>query len=144
MGNPAVIGKHLGQGAKHSARLVLGDKATAKPLLQEVIRRGNHDWAEICRKVDEHHCQIWLAVTDKPIAALVTQMTTDDVLECLIAGGTDAKQWARVAEGHLARFAAENGSQRLRIWGRRGWLRVFPHWTHMRDEDELVVMETRI
>lgn len=124
--------------------IVRGDKATAFPLLQTVIARGGHDWAEICRKVDESHCQIWLAVTDKPIAALITQMTTEDVLECLIAGGTDVKQWAGVAEQHLARFAAENDSQRLRIWGRRGWLRVFPHWTHIRDEDGLVVMELRI
>lgn len=126
------------------ATIVRGDKATAFPMLEKVIRIGGHDWAEICRKVDAQHCQIWLAVTDRPIAALITQMTTDDVLECLIAGGTDAKLWARVAEGYLARFADENGSQRLRIWGRRGWLRVFPHWTHIRDEDGLAVMELRI
>lgn len=121
--------------------LVEGDKATAFPLLQKVIERGGHDWQEICRKVDEYHAQIWLAVTDRPIAALITQMTTDDVLECLIAQGTDVKAWAGVAERHLAAFAVRNGSQRLRIWGRHGWRRVFPHWSVMGEEEGLLIME---
>ena len=118
-----------------------GDTATAFPFLESVIKTGGHDWQEICRKVDECHCQVWLAVTDRPIAALVTQMTTDDVLECLIAGRTGAKQWAGLAERHLAAFAARNGSQRLRIWGRRGWQRIFPHWQVMGEEDGLLIME---
>lgn len=124
--------------------IVRGDKATAFPLLQTVIARGGHSWPEICRKVDEQHAQIWLGVTDRPIAALVTQATLDDELECLIAGGSNARLWAGEAERVFTQFAREHGLRTLRIWGRRGWLRVFPHWTHMRDEDGLVVMETRI
>lgn len=144
MGNPAVIGKHLGQGAKHSARLVLGDKATAFPLLEKVIRIGGHDWAEICRKVDAHHAQIWIAVTDRPISALITQATTDDVLECLIAGGTETKLWAGVAEGRLSAFASENGLNRLRIWGRKGWARVFPNWERVGVEDGYLILELKL
>lgn len=76
-----------------------------------------------------------------PVAALVTQMTVDDVFECLLAGGTRAREWAGVAERRLAQFAAENGSQRLRIWGRHGWRRVFPHWSVMGEADGLLILE---
>lgn len=124
--------------------VIRGDKATAFPLLQTVIARGGHDWAEICRKVDEQHCQIWLAVTDRPIAALITQATTENVLECLIAGGTDAKLWAGVSEGRLSAFASENGLNRLRIWGRKGWARLFPHWERVGVEDGYLILELKL
>lgn len=124
--------------------IVRGDKATAFALLEKVIERGGHSWPEICRKVDEHHAQIWLVVTDKPIAALITQATTENVLECLIAGGTDAKLWARAAEGRLTSFASENGLNRLRIWGRKGWARVFPHWERVGVEDGYLILELAI
>lgn len=124
--------------------LVEGDKAAAFALLQKVIATGGHDWQEICRKVDECHCQIWLAVTDKPIAALVTAATVDNSLECILAGGTDAKLWAAAAECHLAAFAAENGLNRLRIWGRKGWARVFPHWERVGVEDGYLILELAI
>lgn len=121
--------------------IVRGDKATAKPMLEKVIERGGHSWPEICRKVDESHAQIWLAVTDKPIAALVTSATVDNSLECVLAGGTGAKLWAGVAERRLSSFASENGLERLRIFGRKGWQRAFPHWQVMGEEDGLVIME---
>ncbi len=130
--------------ATRQAVLVEGDAATAFPLLEKVIERGGHDWQEICRKVGECHCQIWIAVTDRPIAALVTQATTENALECLIAGGTDAKLWAGVAECHLAAFATENGLNRLRIWGRKGWARIFPHWERVGVEDGYLILELEL
>ena len=116
-------------------------KAAAFPFLEAVIKTGGHDWQEICRKIDESHCQLWFALTDRPVAALVSQATTDNVLECLIAGGTGAKQWAGVAERHLAAFAAENGLNRLRIWGRVGWARIFPSWERVGVEDGYLILE---
>lgn len=127
--------------ATYKLAIVKGDADSALPLLKKVVQRGGHNWAEICRKVDAHHCQIWLAVTDKPIAALVTQATTDDTLECLIAGGTETKLWAKAAEERFMLFALANGLKRLRIFGRKGWQRVFPHWQVTGEEDGLVIME---
>lgn len=102
---------------------------------------GGHSWPAICEKIAGRHCQLWFAVTDRPVAALITQMTVDDVLECLLCGGTGAKEWAGVAEARFAAFAAENGSQRLRIWGRHGWRRVFPHWSVMGEENGMLFLE---
>lgn len=79
--------------------------------------------------------------TDKPIAALVTQATVDNVLECLIAGGTGAKTWAWLAEQRFAAFASENGLQRLRILGRKGWLRYFPHWSIIKTDGKEMILE---
>lgn len=118
-----------------------GDAATAFPFLQEAIKTGGHDWQEICRKVDEYHCQVWIIETDRPIAALISQATTENVLECLLGGGRDAKIWAGVAEQRLSAFAAENGLNRLRIWGRKGWARVFPSWDRVGVEDGYLILE---
>jgi hypothetical protein len=122
--------------------MIRDDSATeiAKPLLAKVCRDGGHDWSEICAKIAACHCQLWL--TDG--AALVTQATEDNVLECLIAGGTGARHWAKQAEAVLSDFAAENGLKKLRIWGRKGWTRHFPHWSIVDVEDGLLIMERTI
>jgi len=117
------------------------EKEMAHSLLATVIAKGGHDWAEICRKIDAHHCQLWFGVTDRPVSALVTQATTENALECLIAGGTDAKAWAGLAEQRFTLFARQNGLNRLRILGRKGWHRYFPHWEIVGKEDGLIVME---
>lgn len=122
-------------------KIVEGDKATAFPLLAKVIERGGHNWDEICRKIDEKHCQLWLVVTDRPIAALVTQCTVDDELEILIAGGESAASWVAIAERDIGGFARANGLKLMRIWGRKGWMRLLPHWTVMGVEDDLVIIE---
>lgn len=115
------------------------DDATelAGVLLENACKRGGHDWQNIVSKIRASHCQLW--ITDG--AALVTQATTDDVLECLLAGGSGAINWTDEAEQVLSQFAAENGLHTLRIWGRKGWIKYFPHWENMGTEDGLVILE---
>ncbi len=102
---------------------------------------GGHSWPAICRKIEARHCQLWFAVDETPVAALITQATTENALECLLAGGRDAKTWARLAEERFTQFATENGLNRLRIFGRKGWSHLFPHWEVMGIEDGLTIME---
>lgn len=122
-------------------KIVEGDKATAFPLLAKVIERGKYNWPEICRKVDAHHYQLWIVQDPKPVAALMTAATVDDSLECILAGGVTARKWALLAESELTKFAIEHDLKRLRIWGRKGWIRYFPHWQKTDTEDGFVILE---
>jgi hypothetical protein len=122
--------------------LLSNDREIAHTLLQTVIKKGGHHWPDICKKIDDQHAHLWLVVDDKPIAALVTQVAVDDTLECLLAGGARAKEWAQLAEKRLSNFAILGGLYRLRFIGRRGWRKIFPKWDAAKSDDEgLLVME---
>jgi hypothetical protein len=105
-------------------------------LLDKAVERGGNDWAEVVDFLDDGRAQLWLAVTDKPVAAMVTRMD-GDTLEVWLAGGAVLSGCIPFLETTLAAAKAD-GATNGRIIGRKGWARVLASYGWRRDGDELV------
>lgn len=113
-------------------------------MLKPAAEIGGHDWSEVTDKLATDHAQMWIVWDGSLIAALVTTVTTDGVCEAWLAGGREHRRWAHVADRVIPKAAKELGCSRVRIWGRRGWKRVFPHWHEVERDGVLVVLEREI
>lgn len=114
-----------------------GDWRRFEAQLKKAAARGGHHWSEVEHKLANSHAQVWTT----PYSALICQMTVDDVYECWLAAGTRWREWAHEADEIIPRVAKELGATRCRIWGRKGWARVFPHWQQMGIEDGMTILE---
>lgn len=118
--------------------------AEIEAMLRPVAERGGHDWSEVIDKLAADHAQMWIVWDGSLIAALVTAVTSDGVCVAWLAGGREHRSWARVADRVIPKAAKELGCSRVRIWGRPGWKRVFPHWREVERDGDLVVLEREI
>lgn len=105
-------------------------------LLAGAVERGENNWAEVVECLDDGRAQLWLTVTDEPIAAMVTRRD-GDTLEVWLAGGKVLSGSIPFLETALAAAKAD-GATNGRIIGRRGWARVLAPFGWRRDGDELV------
>jgi hypothetical protein len=110
-------------------------------MLAPVIAKAGATEAEVADKLNRYHAQLWRAVEGETVAALVTQMTTDDVLECWLAGGRDARRWAGPACDAICAWGWKNGAAKCRVWGRKGWIRLLEGWEFVGMEDGLAILE---
>ena len=100
------------------------------------------DQGWVRERLDNFHAQLWLVDDgDEVIAALVTQMTIDDELECLLAGGCRAKDWATSAVEAITAWGFAHGAVLCRVWGRRGWCRLLKGWEFKGMENGLALLE---
>lgn len=124
-------------GVEQSLVALGGDWRQFESQLKKAAARGGHHWSEVERKIATNHAQVWTT----PTAALICQMTVDDAYECWIAAGSQWRTWAHEADRIIPKVAKELGATRCRIWGRKGWARVFPHWQRMGMENGLLILE---
>lgn len=105
-------------------------------LLDRAVTRGGNDWPDVRQKLEDGRAQLWLAVTDAPIAAMVT--TKDGrTLEVWLAGGAVLSGAVPFLETTLE-AAREAGATNARIVGRKGWARVLAPYGWRVSADELV------
>lgn len=99
-------------------------------LLDRAVKRGGNNWLEVAESLNDCRSQLWLTVTDRPIAAMVTRMD-GDTLEVWLAGGAVLSGSVPYLETAIA-AARENGATNGRIIGRKGWERVLRGcgWRH--------------
>lgn len=105
-------------------------------LLDKAVRRGGNSWAEVQRKLQNGQAQLWLAVEDEPVAAMVTKLD-GKVLEVWLAGGAVLSGAVPFLETAIA-AAREVGATSGRIVGRKGWERVLAPYGWRPVGDELV------
>jgi len=102
------------------------------------------DQGWVRERLDSCHAQLWLAIDGgETAAALLTQMTMDDELECLLAGGVRAKDWAVPAVKAITAWGFEHGAVLCRVWGRPGWRRLLKGWEFKGMENGLALLEMR-
>ena len=98
---------------------------TVAPLIQRGLDEGSdYTIHDILSGLTNSEMQLWTAQKDGIRAALVTALH-DDYCLLAVVGGEDVhawKDWLKVLEV----WAKEKGARELRIYGRRGWLRVLP------------------
>lgn len=105
-------------------------------LLDGAVRRGKNDWGEVISALVDHRAQLWLTVTDKPIAAMVTRMD-GRTLEVWLAGGAVLAGSVPFLETAIAAAKAD-GATNGRITGRKGWRRVLHPYGWRQNGDDLV------
>lgn len=105
-------------------------------LLDRAVRRGGNDWANVERSLSDGRAQLWLAVIDKPVAAMVTKKD-GATLEVWLAGGAVLSGAVPFLETTL-KAARETGATKARIVGRKGWARVLTPYGWRTEGDELV------
>ncbi|MGY4159038.1 hypothetical protein ACVINW_004880 [Bradyrhizobium sp. USDA 4461] len=100
----------------------------AIPLLRPACRRTTlNAFVDIETDILTGRGLLWLAWDGKAIAAAATTVliNSDIGKVCVITacGGTGMMRWLPLLEG-IEAYAREEGCVRVRIYGRKGWLRV--------------------
>lgn len=98
------------------------------PLLQAACRRtGLNAFVDIEADILSGRSLLWLAWNGQAIeAAAATILINSEVGKvCIITvcGGSEMRRWLRLIE-EIENFARDEGCTRVRIFGRKGWLRV--------------------
>jgi len=93
-----------------------------RPLLDSAVERSRDSWSEVLADLLTGRAQLWVTVTDRPIAAMVTRID-GATLEVWLAGGDVLKGSVPFLETAIAASRAQ-GTTNGRIDGRKGWERV--------------------
>jgi len=78
---------------------------------------------------------LWLAYDGKAIKAAAASHLTDKVCTITACGGEDMKVWLPLF-AQIEKYAKDEGCRCVRIYGRKGWLRVLEGY-----ETKHVIME---
>jgi len=105
-------------------------------LLDRAVTKGGNEWDDVEEALSDGYAQLWLAVTDKPQAAMVTKLD-GTTLEVWLAGGAVLSGCVPFLETTLT-AAREAGATDARIIGRKGWARVLAPYGWRTAGDELV------
>lgn len=84
---------------------------------------------EIERRLLAMDCHLWVG----PDSAVVTEVTDDNMLHIMEAGGTLRGLLAMLKDAEA--FARAIGCKGLQLAGRRGWQRVLPEYGFVRHGD---------
>lgn len=71
---------------------------------------------------------LWVAVGERLEAVAVTEVaetTVGKVCVVVACGGSKLKRWIGLLNG-IEQYAQAEGCERMRIYGRKGWVRVLP------------------
>lgn len=107
-----------------------------RKLLGKAVQRGGNNWADVREQLEDGRAQLWLAVKDRPVAAMVTKID-GDTLEVWLAGGAVLSGAVRFLET-VIRASREAGATNGRICGRKGWERVLRPYGWTRDGEFLI------
>ncbi len=105
-------------------------------LLTRAMVRGGNSWRELEDGLADGRAQLWLAVTDRPVAAMVTRRD-GETLEVWLAGGAVMAGCVPFLETAIAAAKAD-GATNGRITGRKGWQRVLAGFGWRKDGEDLV------
>lgn len=115
------------------------------PLIVRALDKGSNgseDIGEVEAAVLAGQMLVWLAVDEIKIwAAAVTSLhAAQNRKFCTImaCGGEDREKWLPLL-AELEKFGRDEGCDTMRIYGRRGWARVFPEYKLTR-----VMLEKRL
>lgn len=105
-------------------------------LLDKAVKRGGDDWGDVCDRLSGGEAQLWLAVDEGPVAAMVTCIEAN-TLEIWLAGGAVLSGCVPFLETTIEASKAA-GTTNGRVVGRKGWERVLAPYGWRRDGKHLV------
>jgi hypothetical protein len=100
----------------------------ASPLVRAACQRTElNAFADVEADIFAGRSLLWLAWNGRAVeAAAATILINSEIGKvCIITacGGTDMKRWLPLI-GKIEKYARDEGCTRVRIFGRKGWLRV--------------------
>jgi hypothetical protein len=112
-------------------------------LIKAAMEKGRlSDYAEVEHSVRNGAALLWLAWTGEKIkAAAVTELSAangERFCTIVACGGAERSQWLHLLTG-LENYARAERCQSMRIFGRRGWLKLLPDYRASR-----VLLEKRL
>jgi len=105
--------------------------------IYKLAERSGHSRDMVDRKLAMGHT---VAFETDDFLMLIDR-AVDDALVIWLCVGAHVREWFGRAEAIVIAFAKQIGCDKLRIEGRKGWLRVLPHWQHVRTDGDCVVLE---
>ena len=105
-------------------------------LLDPAVKRAGEAWAHVDDMLAAGAAVLWLAITDAPVAAMVTAKAGDQML-VWFAGGAVLSGCVPFL-GLVEAEAKTNGMKRGRLTGRKGWARVLRGLGWRVEGDDLV------
>lgn len=108
--------------------------------LVECAKKGGSTEDELARKIERGHTVIWK--TDDGCLAL--DKATDGACVAWLGVGKGAMRQLVAQEPSIAEWALRQGCNTLRIEGRKGWLRMFPHWEFVGWVDGVARLERKL
>lgn len=88
---------------------------------------GRHSPETVLSSLLDGNMQLWLAVTDRPIAAAITQVniwpTGMKTCRIMFVGGTEMNRWTYMME-IIGEWAITRNCRYLEVGGRSGWEKV--------------------
>lgn len=109
-----------------------------RAMLDPAVKRGSHCWDEIEEQLAVGAASLWMA---DGRGCVLTQVDADDVCDVVLGGGRDARSWVGAMEAAVRSHPVHAGVRRYRIWGRKGWQRLLPHWRFAGVDGGLTVLE---
>jgi hypothetical protein len=123
----------------NKCRLICVDPAQAHefwphvaPLIKAAMEKGRlADYADVEQSVRNGSALLWIAWNGEKIkAAAVTELgiaNGEKFCTIVACGGHDRRQWLHLLAG-LEAYGKAEGCAAIRIYGRRGWLKLLPEY----------------
>ena len=92
------------------------------------------------RNLSTGHAMIWRADG----MTITSEVDEEDVCDIRLGGGKMTVEALRKLEHGVVTSPFHSSVKKLRIWGRKGWLRMLPHWTFCGFEDGLAILELEV
>lgn len=105
--------------------------------LTPAANRAGYSLANLEHKLSTGHAMLWhfdgMTVT--------SEVDEEGVCDIRLGGGKMTREALRELERAVLTSPFHIGVKKLRVWGRKGWLRLLPHWTFCGMEDGLAILE---
>jgi len=105
--------------------------------LQPAADKAGYSLAYLEKKLATGHAMLW-HVGEMTVTSEVDQ---DGVCDIRLGGGKMTRDTIRGLELAVLTSPFHIDVKKLRVWGRKGWLRLLPHWTFCGMEDGLAILE---
>lgn len=115
--------------------LILSDQDRAR--LQPAADAAGYSLADLEHKLATGHAMLWHAGE----MTVTSEVDEEGVCDIRLGGGKMTREALRELECAVLTSPFHIGVKKLRVWGRKGWLRLLPHWTFCGMEDGLAILE---
>lgn len=100
-------------------------------LLDRALKHGgNINREEALAQLREGTFLLWLAASEKIEAIAVTKLC-GDACEIVLCAGDDVSRWSHLIQA-IEKFARDERRKCVRIFARKGWVRVLPDYAQTR------------
>lgn len=111
--------------------------SVSRARLKPAADAGGYSLRELSKSLRKGEAALWHSGG----MTVTTEVGQDNVCDARLGGGKMTFKDMRTIEQMIMSAPCHRDVVKYRIWGRKGWMRVFPHWKFCGMEDGLAVLE---